>query len=116
MRRGEAGRGAVVVDQIDEAPVGQVAHREVGDPPQRGLVVRRGGEDLARAREDVELPLPVERLGGRGTLCGEQALPLLPGMPALADVEQVALDVERVAVVVPHGDGLVVHPDDPAVA
>ena len=39
-----------------------------------------------------------------------------PASAALADVEQVALDVERAAVVVAHGHGLVVHPDDAPVA
>ena len=116
MRRGEPSRRAVVVDQVDHAPVRQIAHGELGDPPERRLVVRRGGKDLARAREDVELPLAVESLGRGGALGGEQALPLLAGVPALAHVEQVALDVERPAVVVAHRHRFVVHPNDPAVS
>ena len=112
----EARRRPVVVEEVDEAPVGQLADGLVGDPAERSLVVRRRGEDLARAREDVELPLAVESFGGGGALGREQALALLPGVAALADVEEVALDVERTAVVVVHRHGLVAHPDHAAVA
>jgi hypothetical protein len=116
MRGGQARPGPVFVQEVDEAPVGQLAHGQVGDAPKRCLVIGRAGEDLAGAREDVELALAVERFRSRRPLGGEQALALLARVAALAHVEQVPLDVERPGIVVADGHRLVVHPNDPAVA
>ncbi len=53
---------------------------------------------------------------GCRALRGQEALALLACVRALADVDEESLDVERPAVVVAHGDGLVSDPDDAPVA
>ncbi len=45
-------QGAVVVEQIDGAPVGEARHDELGDASEGQLAVERAGEDLARFAQE----------------------------------------------------------------
>ena len=72
---GRLGQGRVAVDdrqavevavrpeQIDDAPIGEEGHGQPRYPLQFGLVVERGGEDLARLGQEGQPPL--RRLGRR---------------------------------------------------
>ncbi len=44
---------AVLGEQVDRAPVGDLRHGEPGDVAQRLLVVERGGEHVADLREEL---------------------------------------------------------------
>src|SRR6185295_6011817 len=45
---------AALAEDVDRAPVGEVRHREHGDPAQRLLVVERAGEHLAGVGDEPQ--------------------------------------------------------------
>ena len=47
---------AVLAGHVDRAPVGEPGHRELGQLPERSVVVERGGEQLARLGEERHPP------------------------------------------------------------
>ena len=53
MRHGHRLACAVVVEQVDRAPVGDLGHRQPSDVAQRLLVVERGGQHLAGPRQEL---------------------------------------------------------------
>ena len=73
-------RVSLLVEQVDEAPVRQVADGELGHAAERVALVVARSQGLAGAGEDVELALAVGGLGGGRALRGEQALALLAGV------------------------------------
>ena len=54
VRDGDPLEEAALVDEVDQAPVRQHRDRQLGHRRQRGLVLERGGEDAARACEEVQ--------------------------------------------------------------
>ena len=80
VRNGQALDRAVPRDHVDCAPVGEPGHRESGHVRQGRLVVERGGEELARFRDErpvgSQLPLLLVERGrthcGRGEVREQQ--------------------------------------------
>ena len=105
-----------VVGHVDDAPVGEVPHEELGDPLQGSLLVERRRELVARAAEEIEPRLPLGGAGGGRPLGGQEALALVLGPLPLADVAQEDLRVERLPAWIPRGRCLLLHPDDAAVS
>ncbi len=113
-RDGPHGR-SLLVHEVDHAPGGEALRQVLCGPPQAGVPLQGPGEPEAGPCQQVELHLPLDRLGDGRALGGAQALPLEPGLLLGADVVEVSLHVVRLAVAPAHGGGLVAHPDNASV-
>ena len=106
---------AVVLDRVERAPVGELAHEQLAHLLQRRARLDRGGEQLARVPEQIKPPLQGNVLRGRLALRALQAVPLLVRTPAFGVVVQDRLRVEGLSGRVPHRRRRLPDPDDPTV-
>ncbi len=112
---GDAPELVPVVERVDDAPVGEVPHDQLGDSLQGGLMVERRGELVAGMAQEIEPRLPFGGVGGSGPLRCEEVLALAFGALSLADAAEEGLGVERLTVRIARGRRLLAHPDDAAV-
>ena len=108
--------GVPVLDDVDDAPVGELAHDEIRDPRESSLLLERRGELVAHAAEEVEPCLALGDLGRRGTLGRRELLALVLGPSQLAEIAEEALHVHGLPGRVADERALLAHPDGPAVA
>ena len=104
-----------VVGDVDQAPVGEVDHDQLRDLRQRGVEVDPGRDLVPDVAEQVQPRAALRALGGGLSLRGlEQLAPVVAALQ-LSHVAQEGLDVERLALRVPHRGGVLAHPDGTAV-
>ena len=110
-RHGPCG-GALVVDEVDDAPRGKAFGQELGGSPQAGIGSERARQREARPRQEVELQLPVAGVRNGCPLGSAQAFPLQARLLLGADVVEVALHEAGLAVVPAQRRRLVANRDD----
>ena len=76
MNGGDANDAASVVDDIDQAEVGQVLDQQLGELHEGGRIVDRLGEQLARSRDEDEPGYRALRLASAQVPCVDEAGPL----------------------------------------
>ena len=103
---------APVLDDVDDAPIGVVSNRLLGDPLDCAPIVERRGEDLARLAHEVEAPLPVHGTSRRLALGRQQSFALFLRPLALADVDEQGLRVHRLSLGAANRRDLFSHPND----
>ena len=114
-RDSNAAKVVRVVRDVDQAPVGEVDHDQLRDLRQRGVEVDPGRDLVPDVAEEVQPRAALRALGGGLSLRGlEQLAPVVAALQ-LSHVAQEGLDVERLALRVPHRGGVLAHPDGTAV-